>query len=177
MAASISAAYEFKLEVEEQLGLGLDLVADAPHKNKHKTTMAASSTNIEAGTLTSATSPAVSLVYSESITLSSGSATVDLASLSGPLSTTMNWDTKKVKLAKFAVSDTNTAAVTIAPGTAAYNLFGTSGQVTIGGNGEAGQCFVYLGENAPTIASGTADQIDLTSSDVDAVVQVLLVGG
>lgn len=132
-------------------------------------------------TLDSGSTPAITQVWSDSFTLSSGTATIDLTALSRTAQSDLNLSTGSLKIQAFilAVPSTNTGSVTITDGaTNGYNLFGdASGQITIGASGQAGLAMFYLPEQLPEVANGSADTIDFSSGDADATVEIVLVAG
>lgn len=119
MAANVSATYDLKLSVAETVAVGLDHAADptTPHElTEHR------------ATLNGTTTPAVTKVFSGTVTLTAGQASLDLTSLTGPSSTTVDFTGLKVQLVKLACPTTNTAGITVdaKDGTTGYNLFGAN---------------------------------------------------
>lgn len=165
MAVTARIAGDF-LTADETLTLGLDLATDPtfPHKfGNTKLTLNASST------------PAVSKVFSDTVSLSSGTVTLDLTSLAGPNSTTIDGTGLKVQAIEIANPSTNTAAVVVAPASSnGYNLAGDgSEQITVADGGRVG---MYMPEGSPDIGASAKD-IDITSTDQDASVNVIIVMG
>lgn len=120
MAASVEAKYRFFLDVVDQPAAGLDLASDVPytHTIEHSLT-----------TLNSASTPAVTKAYSDTITLSTG-ATVDLTSLPGPSSTTITFSGLKVQLFKMSCPSTNAAVISCTNGAAnPYDIYGAAGGI------------------------------------------------
>ena len=117
MAHSVSAQYEFTCEVNETVASGLDNVADRPIRH----TLGADS-----GTLTASTTPAATQTFSDTIALAAGAGTLDLTSLAGPSSTTIDFTGLKVQLIKIKTPATNSGSIIIEHKDAVtgYNLFG-----------------------------------------------------
>jgi hypothetical protein len=157
------------LEVVETVAQSLDLAVD--EKITHETDQTTR------GTLNASTTPAVSQVFSDSINLVAGEATLDLTSLTGPAGVTVNFDGLKVQLALFVCPSTNTAPILIQNGAAnAYNLLGKDNassethEVLSGG-------FMGLGHN------DRAEDVDATHKNVKftgegtETIEVILVAG
>lgn len=118
MAAAITAHYDVKLEVDETLALSQDLAAG-------ETTFTHETTLTTRDTLNASSTPAVTKVFSDSLNLSGGAATLDLTALTGPASVTVDFTGLKVQLVKLACPTANTGGITVDRGaTNAYNLFG-----------------------------------------------------
>lgn len=126
--------------------------------------------------LNAASTPAVTEAWADTFTLSSGAASLDLAALAqaGELA---DIDATGLKLQAIIAScpSTNTAAVLIEEGaTNGYAPFGVSADrlsVPAGGS-----VMYYAPEGLADVASGVKT-IDLSSSDLDATVSVLLLFG
>jgi len=119
MAANVSATYDLKLSVAETIALGLTHAADPT--TSHELTQ-------HRATLNGTTTPAVTKVFSGTVTLVAGQASLDLTSLAGPCSTTVDFTGLSVQLVKLACPTTNTAGITVdaKDGTTGYNLFGAN---------------------------------------------------
>lgn len=170
MAASVTAHYDLKLDVEEVLALSLDLADDVPHTHKTDETTR--------GTLTATTTPAVSKVFSKSVNLSSGAGSLDLTSLTGPAGTTVDFTGLKVHLVKLACPSTNTAGITVdRAASTAYNLFGAD-------NASAEQVEVlpgasllfYHGNDQTEDVDATHKDVQLAGTGSEAI-EVILVAG
>lgn len=118
MAAAVSAAYAFGVEVAETLALGLDNVDDKPVTH---------SIGADTSTLNASSTPAATKQFSDTIALTAGAATLDLKSLAGPAGTTVNFDGLKVQLVKLKCPSTNSGGITVnaKDDVTGYNLFGT----------------------------------------------------
>lgn len=162
-----TATFEIKGVASETLDLSLDNVTDpdVQHANfgNGPLSLGASST------------PVVTEVYSDQLALTAGTVTIDLTAL--PRGNLPNLDLTglKVQAIKFFAASANTAAITIADGaTNGYNVLGdASGQVTLGAGGEVG---FFCSEFLDDVATADAT-IDVTSSDVDAIFDVLILAG
>ena len=123
MAAAVTAKFDLRITADETLALGLDNVTDTPFEH---------TLGVDNGKLTATTTPAATKVFSDTINLSSGSATLDLTSLAGPASTTVTFSGLKVQLVKLKCPLTNTAGITVdaKDATTGYNLFGATNAVT-----------------------------------------------
>lgn len=163
---AVSAKYRFKLDVSETLAMGLDLAANptVTHKITH-----------QENTINATSTVPATKAYSDTASLSAGTATLDLTNLAGPISSTVDFTGLKVQIVKVSCPATNTAAVVVDVGaTNGYNLFGdANGQITVHPGGIA---MVYQPNLLPDVAAG-AKTIDLTSSDVDATYSIVLVAG
>lgn len=118
MAASVTAKYRFNLDVVDTPAAGLDLASDVgyTHTIPHSLT-----------TLDGTTTPAVSKSFSDTISLASGTATLDLSALAGPSSTTIDLTGLKVQLFKMTCPSTNTLPISCTVGTQnAYDIFGAA---------------------------------------------------
>ena len=119
MAAAVSATYSLAASATETIALGLTH-ADDP-STSHELTQ-------HRGTLNGTSTPAVTKVYSGTVTLTAGQAPLDLTALAGPCSTTVDFTNLKVQIIKLACLSTNTAGITVAAkdSTTGYNLFGAT---------------------------------------------------
>lgn len=116
MAAAVEATYNALLTVKETLALGLDNATDptTPH-----------TLGDHAATLSASTTPPVTKTFSDDIALVAGAGTLNLSTLAGPLSTTIDFTGLKVQVIKLVAASTNTGGITVAKGDAQpYNLFG-----------------------------------------------------
>jgi hypothetical protein len=169
MAHAVTARYDMLLEVEETVAGDLDLAVDR--------TITHETDETTRDTLNASSTVAVSQCFSDDITLTGGTATLDLTSLTGPAAVTVTFDGLKVQLAKFACPSDNAAAVLIQKGDAtAYNLLGTDNassetlEVLPGG-------WMGLGHN------DEAEDVDATHKDVKFTgtagdkIEVILVAG
>lgn len=157
------------LKVIESLALGLDL-AGTPTIT-HQVTP---STDTEKQ-LTPTSTPAVSKAFSDSVQLTAGAASLDLAALAGPLSTAIDMTGLKVQAILVLADAANTDVVTVDVGaTNGYNIFGTAGsELALAAGGFA---LFYSPEGLPDVGAA-AKTIDLSSPDTDAIVKVIIVAG
>lgn len=127
-------------------------------------------------TLNATSTPKAEDVYSGQVQLSSGTATVDLTSLTNSTGgTAKDFTGKKVQVFKLHAASDNTAGVVVAPAVSnGYNLFGDSdGQVTLGANEYLSR---FCNDQLAAVGASAKD-LTLTSSDVDAKLNILLVAG
>lgn len=117
MAASVTAKYRFNFDVVDVPAAGLDLALDVGYTHKIPHSLI---------TLDASSTPAVTKAFSDTITMSGGTAKLDLTALPGPSSTTIDFSGLKVQLFKMKVATTNTLPVTCTVGTNAYNIFGAA---------------------------------------------------
>lgn len=164
---SVTATYDFKLSVSDTIALGLDLVSDQTFTH---------AIDEDSGVLTGSTTPAVSKVWSDQVQLSGGALSLDLTNLSrGSVLSALDMTGLKVQLIKIKATSTNTDTVTVVDGaTNGYNIFGSSsGSITLASGDVA---MFFFDESLPDVASG-AKTIDISSSDTDALVDIILVAG
>ena len=163
---TVSAAYDLKLKVTETPALGLDFATDKDllHHFDSAATLSASSTV-----------PATK-VGALAVSLSGGAATLDLTSIThGSELNAVTFSGLKVQLLKVRARSTNTDTVTIVDGASnGYNIFGdASGQITLSAGMEA----LFFYNEALADVSGSAKTIDFSSSDADAIVDIIIVAG
>lgn len=116
--------------------------------------------------------PAVSKVAAFVQALSTGTATIDLTSLEGTNGATVNGDGLAVQALK--VNNLGDNALTIEPGSSnPYNLFGSSSVLDIPAGGEI---LMYANGNAPSIASGSAAELDLTGTSSEESEWIIVMG-
>ncbi len=169
MAAAVSASFQLKCNVTETLGLGLDHPTDPNILHQVGTTADATISG-------SSTVPATK-AYTDTIALVGGTAMIDLQSLPGPLSTTLNFTGLKIQLVKFVNPAGNTNPINIKAGAAsAYNILGNvDGEVTL----EPGCSFLgYFADTLPDVAAAVSeiDVDDNAAAGTDSF-QVQLVAG
>ena len=165
MAAAVSAAYALALKVAETLGLALD----------HATDVDAEHDFAISGTLNGTSTPPATKAFSDEGQLSGGTKTIDLTALVGALAASVDFTGLKVQLVKIRADSANTSTITVKDGaTNGYNLFGdASGQITLGAKDAA---LLFFNDSLPDVAAGAKD-IDITSSDVDAKYDIIIVAG
>ena len=165
---AVTATLSMGLIARDTLAAALDLASNPVIT--HELTVA------DRSTLNASSTPAVTAAWSDTVALSGGSATIDLSSLSlGATLTALDLTGLKVQGFVFQSKAANTDTVTIVDGASnGYNLFGdSSGQVTLSPGGAVS---FYAPEDLPDVGSG-AKTIDLSSSDLDAQVDVILIAG
>lgn len=125
------------------------------------------------------TTPAVDSGIGDKVALVAGSATLDLAALAkGNFSGSKDFSDKSVKAYALKAASTNTDTLTIETGASnGYDLFGQSGsdQVTL----SPGDTIAFLAGDNDSLETidATHKTIDLSSSDVDAELEYLILVG
>jgi len=163
---AVSAKYHLELTATETLALSLDNAANPDIVHKIDSSF---------GTIDADSTVPATKVFSDQITLSSGTSTLDLTGLSIATLDNVDMTGLKVQLFKVKAASTNSAVLTVADGaTNGYSIFGdTSGQVSL----DAGtEILVYVPDKLADVSS-TVKTIDFTSSDVDAIYDVIIVAG
>lgn len=128
------------------------------------------------GFLDANTTIVVTKAWSDQGELVAGTKTIDLTSLSrGADLAAEDFTGAEVKFAVIHAVSTNTSAIVVATGGAnGYWIFGSAGgEVSIPAGGHT---TYYAVEGNPTVAVG-AKNIDITSADVDAKYDIILVAG
>lgn len=130
--------------------------------------------------LTSSSTPAVTKVYAQQRALSAGALTLDLTALTDGTGAALDLTGLKVQFVAFAnkpVSGApNTDTLNVKFGaTNGYNIFGdAASEVTLA---VGGWCIFYNPEGTPDVANGSADTVDVSSSDADADFIVMIAAG
>lgn len=164
---SVSAYVNLEVYADEDPDLGFDHVTDPTIRHR----LAA----LAAVTLNASSTPPATKTYSDEIQLAAGAATLDLQALDRGDLTDADFTGLKVQVAIFYAHSTNTDTVTIADGAAnGYEIFGdANGQVTL----NPGDIIVqYCTDTLDDVAAADSE-IDLSSADGDAKVDVLLIAG
>lgn len=106
-------------------------------------------------------------VASFSKALVAGAATITLSTLTGVNGATVNMDGLKVQWAFFRNPSTNANSITVTLGASnPYNIFGAAGKVVL----EPGMAVMLFGnEKTVQVASGSADQIDISGTTTQAL--------
>jgi len=163
---SVTADYSFFVKAVETVALGIDGVTNPD--------VEFSISGLQ-GRLTGSTTVPVTKSWKDQIQLSAGAATLDLTALANGNLPNVTFSGLKVQLVALFAAVLNTAAVVVDVGSSnGYYLFGdANGQVTI----PAGGCAAfYCAEGLPDVGSG-AKALAFSSSDVDSIIDVLLVAG
>lgn len=169
MAAAVTAHYDLLLEVDETLALSLDLAADVAHTHKTDETTR--------GTLNASSTPAVTKCFSDDLTLTAGTALLDLTSLTGPAGTSVTFNGLKVQLAKFACPSSNTAPVLIQKGAAtAYNLLGKDNASSETFEVLPGGCMMLYHDDEAEDVDATHKDVKFTGTAGETI-EVILVAG
>ena len=163
---SVSAKYDFRLEVSEDPDLALDLVADPSLTHRISGL---------SGTLNATSTVPATKAWSDSVGLVAGTATIDMTALARGLLSNATLTGLKVQLAIFRSRATNTAGIVITDGAVnGYLLFGdVSGQVTL----LPGAIHYQYQPDVLADVDATHKTIDVTSGDVDAIFDAILVAG
>lgn len=166
---AVIADWALTLKVQDSVDLALAL-ADDP-------TVTFKPTFTNSGQLTGATAVPATKQFTKTITLAAGVASIDLTALVAEA--TKDFTGLKVQLVGIFAASTNTATVICKPGAAnPARIFGTDaganhGQVVL----DAGcGCAFYMNDKLVDVGA-TAKNVDFSSTDVDAVIEVLLVAG
>lgn len=165
---TVSAKINLAITAAESLTSPSDLVGDSgaislAHAMSDKQTINATSTV-----------PATK-AYSDTLTLTAGAVSLDLAALTDAINADLNLTGLKVQALGIKCPTTNTAPVAVAAhATNGYALLAASDgkvEVQIGGS-----LFMTFNDDAPDVGA-SAKVLEFTSSDTDATVQVLIVAG
>lgn len=116
--------------------------------------------------------PEVLKVYDRQVTLSAGSATIDLTDFLDSTGQSATMDGLRVRLAQFRASAGNQANVGIYPAASEGYGIGVSASIGPGGEIMAFQPDAYMGD-----VSSSAKNISFQSDDLDATVDVIVVAG
>lgn len=167
MATTVTATIRRFFQAVETRTLGLDFAGDLSVTHTLGLTDLA---------LSATSTPAVTAVWSDSITLSAGAASIDLTAMtsgSGEIAA-VDFTTKKVHALIASCPAANTAFVEIKPGaTNAYEPFGATNTVDLH---PGGMVMLYQPEILADV-SATVKSIDLASTDVDAVINIIILAG
>ncbi len=162
---SVNAQIQMLMRGEEVIPLGLDNAGDA--RITH---------TIGAAKHTLGSATPVDAEFSDTVNLSAGAAALDLAALvRGSQLANLDLTGKKVQAVHLKTPAANTAAVTVEPASVnGYNLLGAStGEVALPPGSEL---LLESVEQLPDVGASAKD-VDFTSSDVDAAIDVHLVAG
>jgi len=140
---SLSVSYALELTGYETVDVGVPDVSDAE--------LVHDAWN-QRGTLDDVTVPAATNLASLEVTLTAGTANIDLTNMEGINGTTIDGTGLKIQAIRFLVPAANENPLKIVPGTSnGYNLFGAGCQLIL----QPGDDIVYRGnDSTPTIASG-----------------------
>jgi hypothetical protein len=169
---TVTAHFDYRLDVDETFDTGLDLPADPTFV--HKVT---SPNAVDRGTLTASTDVPATKTYSDTLVLAGGTQTIDLVALAGPGSTTVDCTGLKVQLFKLTSRKSNTNPVLIQKGGSnPYNVLGED--VSSGETLEVmpGGCVALYCHDGLEDVSAAKRNITITG-DVNAIVDVQVVAG
>lgn len=162
---SITPAINFKLSVPEILGTNSELATAA--QGTHNIEMRES--------LNGTTTPPATKAFSDEINLATGAATIDLADLEDIAGNALDFTGLKLQYLVFKAPNTNTSPVEVDVGaTNGYNFAGDSASHVVIPAG--GMVVLVARDNLPDVGAAAKD-IDLSSADADAKLQVVLVAG
>lgn len=129
------------------------------------------------GVLSSATPVVVSKAWSSRVQLSAGALSLDLTALTRTNLPNVDFTGLKVKAMKIVPVAANTAAVTLTVGgTNGYQAFGAIADGKISLAAGSGAEFIFGNAELPAV-DASAKTIDLSSSDVDALVDIIIAAG
>lgn len=162
---TVYAKHTLELRVQETLTL--------PNTNAAETLIHEIST--PKGTLSSATPVAVTKAWSSRVQLSAGALTLDLTALTRTNLPNVDLTGLRVKAMKIVPVAANTAAVTLTVGASnGYQAFGAIADGKISLAAGSGAAFIFGNTELPAVGA-SAKTIDLASSDVDALVDIIIV--
>lgn len=165
---SVSVGFNLSISPDETITSIADLVADTVFRHK--------SSGTTSGSLDANSTVPATKVASDSITLSGGTATIDLSALVGiNAGTAVNFTGLKVQLIFLYAKTTNTSGVVFVDGASnGYNIFGdASGSLTL----LAGSSALIYCPNVLDDVGSSDDEIDVSSSDADAIFEFIFVAG
>lgn len=142
--------------------------------NELTTPVSATHAKSATGTLSATSTPVASDIWSDERTLSAGADTIDLTALAETGFAAKDFTGLKVQFVRIIADPTNTDDLVFDEGAAnGYALFGSGGNILLGPGDEA---IFKHNETLEDIGSTNAE-IDVSSSDVDAKYQIILVVG
>lgn len=171
---SIDLSFNQVFRVTETIEVGADLHPNPPvvHSLDNLVNV------LLGGNLTGTSTPQGLQVWSDQFDLVAGAATLDLENLAYPAERTAeNFNGNKIIALQVGCPSTNTAPVTIAGGaTNPYELFGSaSTQIDVA----PGMVYTMIDTKVDNLVavSASVSEVDLSSSDTDATVAIILVAG
>lgn len=169
MAASVSAQFNAGLEVTEVVAYGLDNVPDPSSVH---------SFGPDNATLTATSTPAVTKVFSDTIALAAGAGTLDLTSLAGPASTTVDFTGLKVQIVKLKTPASNSGSIIVEHKDAAtgYNLFGDDNNSDESIEVPPGTVLIFIYNEALADVGANAKDLKFAGTGTDGM-QIMLVAG
>lgn len=165
MANSVEATLAMTLNVVETLGTDADSVGSSNNTVTHNQFSKAQVT------LNSASTPAVSQVYSQLVTMTAGAKTLDLTSLATLNGGTFDATGLTIIAMRLKASSGNANPITIEPGAAnGYDFQGADWQWTGDAEDEA---LFYSDDNAPTVAGADKD-LDISGTGSQTIEVTIL---
>jgi len=167
---SVILHYDLSFKAVEDLAAGLDLATGSTFTHKF--------TGI-AGVLNADSDNEVSKVWSDNRALAAGTDTIDLTSLArGSALVAEDFTGLYVKFIAVMAPYANTAAIKVTAGGAnGYLLWGSAaGELNVGAEAVV-TMFAAGGPGSPPVVAAGAKNITLTSTDLDATYDILLVAG
>ena len=162
---SVKVEYNLRAQAVETLALNID----SPNPNvTHEISG-------DSGTLDANSTVPATKAWKDDRQLSSGTDTFDLTALSRGNLNDEDFTGLKVQIIKIKAKSTNTAVTTFKAGTTnGYNLFGNAdGEITL----DAGAVALFQMNDKLADVGASAKNIDISSTDVDAQYEILLVAG
>jgi len=174
---AVTSTQNMKLESVETISTGLDPGGESDTVELIHNII--TSSEDEERVLDADSTPAASKVWADRVQLEAGALTIDLTSLAGPFSTTVDFTGLRLQQIHIKAVSGNSYEVFVGAETSnGYNIFGAYG-ATEGYVGlEAGDEVMmrYTGSLAPVV-SGSAKDLRVWSDDVDAYLDFHLVAG
>lgn len=165
--------FDLKLKVTETIALGVDQLTDQPYVTQI-------ATDTSSGTKTPTTAVPVTQQWQDTISLTAGAATVNLAALTYGNLAAKDFTGLKVQGIKIRNRSTNSAYLNIAAGaTNGYNIFGANAGTPGSVNLPVGMTIMLFADTTEGLDDiAAADRtIDFASSDTDLTFDIQIVAG
>jgi hypothetical protein len=168
MADTISATYH--------LGIALKHVPELTHTLASNPTINTTVGSATGASLTATTTPAVTKVYYETLTMSGGADTIDMAVLdAGDLPNVSLVDLKPQLMYFEAGADNNAGGIKIEPSAAeGFPVFGAAGSEITLLPGE--KILLFSNDKQAEITDDTDDKIDVTGTALDTLTVCIVAG-
>ncbi len=160
------ANYQLKLNIDETITLGEDLVSNPPVLH----TISGDTGSLDGNSAVPVTTP-----FSDQVQLSGGTVTLDLAALVRANLANSNFTGLKVQVWKIKAATGNTAVIIVKPAASnGYHFLGDAdGQATLAADD---QLMGQFNDSLPDVG-GSAKDLTITSSDADAIFEIILAAG